>query len=104
MVIGNLIGNNVSNVWKHSGISMKRTCLLFFCAAFSLIGLSTAAESGIKVGDTVTHVLDSIGPPSGKAQMGSREIYIYEAGNVVFRNGKVVEVPPSFRAPDLGRF
>ena len=75
---------------------MKHSQLLPVVAVLLFSAANGIAEFNIKAGDPIEKVVSIIGSPTGKAKMGNREIYIYEAGKVIFQNGKVIQVPAAF--------
>jgi len=77
---------------------MKQKKMLVVLAFLISVGSAAIGEFDIKVGDSMDHVVNSLGAPLGKAKAGSQTIYIYDGGNIVFKNGKAVEVPKNYEA------
>jgi hypothetical protein len=50
-----------------------------------------AEEAPVKVGATPDEVREALGTPDGYMRIGSKEVYVYERGNVTLRDGRVVE-------------
>lgn len=67
--------------------------LRWWIIAFSLaIGAADALGLAISPGDTRARVLGTYGHPKSQAKAGEREVFYYDEGSVVFRDGKVLEL------------
>lgn len=69
---------------------MKFRSLLFVLFAVGSVALG---EINLKAGDPEAQVLDALGEPQGKAEMGATTLYMYDGGNVIVKNGKVASIP-----------
>lgn len=52
----------------------------------------------VTVGSTVSEMLNALGEPKGSAKANGSIFYIYDGGNIVVKNGKVISVPVDFEA------
>jgi hypothetical protein len=62
------------------------------------VGSVAPGEINLKVGDPESRVLATLGQPQGKAAKNGAVIYIYEGGNVIAKDGKVIDFPKDFEA------
>jgi hypothetical protein len=62
------------------------------------VGSVAPGEINLKVGDPESRVLSALGQPQGKAEKNGAVIYIYEGGNVIAKDGKVIDFPKDFEA------
>ena len=62
------------------------------------VGSVALGEEIIKAGDPVSRVFATLGKPSGTATRGGVTYYMYDGGDVVVKDGKVISFPTDFEA------
>lgn len=61
------------------------------------VGSVAMGEGIIKVGDPESQIVATLGRPQGTAVKNGTTVYVYDGGNVIAKDGKVVEFPGDFK-------
>lgn len=72
-------------------VMLKKIAFVFFFISFTQIGFAV-----LNVGDASSFIVEELGEPSAKMNVGGKTVYSYSQGSIHVREGKIIAISDGF--------